>query len=798
MIAVILLLASGISHEINQDLVRYYQDAKKEASIPREYIPGGLPNKRSYRLTDWSNLSMAGTVDALLRRRHASLAFGLRGIKDYHVNSHTGTAHYVLAAKEGWKKPTFIHDLFSIVDKGEKWVTEESRDYAVTNHMIVVTNWVGYVTNVVSTTTGVSKVTISNRYKPIEAMSVDTRRIGSRLLESLQEVRERSPHSIYRLINKDAASETWPKHNTFSTTNNYVFRDQFIGWSSAASSNSIFEINRSWSEQVVDNTATDSPWCRFYVTLDEMFNPGAMTDRKIKGAIGGPLSARLLGYDEVCAEYWEYWLNEANSYPESSTNEPNQGVSSICKILDIEPPAKTNEYKYVPNYEVKGSRIIYHDWATANAFLAMADTALINSDAMPQLYYTHTETTIVARAEWPEIPLPACELRWTGYGYRAVFPSSINIDIPEPNSLEVSPGSGRSLTSPYNVAGVDFYPDAAVETSSILASNTDEQYSKANSLHLSHNAIEGFFINLAQQSPSEVNVGDKFYIRFNFLEFPWRHCEVRLHSARTGFSDIVNIWMLDVIPTYFTSLSLSADRKATFVRTTEAAAYDYTKLERGTTNSVPAIYPNPNYGIDDVKSIDAQAIMCVAASTNRHYHSDGIWGDTPESYALAFEASSHLSSSSVDSWFRYLDGSMLQPKVKGMAKGATGVDFDAPLDRALIDSFDDVKAAKDWIAQSITNRLCHLSLISPIDHFVVTGVNKNPENWMENWATVEARDSSGNPISIDDGLYFYMMLVNPSEDLDCPVGIISGGANGSISGLGAVHWDFKSMRREGN
>jgi hypothetical protein len=66
---------------------------------------------------------------------------------------------------------------------------------------------------------------------------------------------------------------------------------------------------------------------------------------------------------------------------------------------------------------------------------------------------------------------------------------------------------------------------------------------------------------------------------------------------------------------------------------------------------------------------------------------------------------------------------------------------------------------------------------------------------MENWATVEARDSSGNPISIDDGLYFYMMLVNPSEDLDCPVGIRTGGANGSLSGLGAVHWDFKTMKR---
>jgi hypothetical protein len=794
MIAVILLLASGIAHEIRQDLVRYYQDAEKEASIPREYIPGGLPDTRSYRLTDWSNLSMAGTVDALLRRRHASIAFGLSGIKDYHVSSHTGSAHYVLAAKEDWVKPTFTHDLFNLADSGEKWITEASRDYAVTNHMIVVTNWVGYVTNVVSTTTGVAQVTISNRYKPIEVMAVDTRRIGSRLLESLNAVRQRSPHSIYRLINPDGGSETWPKHNTFSTTNDFEFRDQFIGWSSPGIIN-IFAINQRWSERVVDENATDSPWRRFYVTLDEMFNPGALTDRKIKSVIEWPLSARLLGYDEVCADYWEDWLSEANIYPESNTNAPNQGVYSICKILDIEPPAKTNEYKYIPDYAVKGRRIIYHDWAIANAFLAMADTALINSDAMPKLHYTHAETTIVARAEWPDIPLPACELRWTGYGYRAVFPNSINIDIPEPNSLEVSPGSGQSLTSPYNVAGVDFYPDAAVETSSILASNTAEQYSKANSLHLSHNAIEGFFINLAQQSPPEVNVGDKFYIRFNFLEFPGRHCEVRLHSDRTGFSDIVNIWMLDVIPTYFTSLSLSAYRGATFVRTTEVAAYDYTKLERGTTNSVPMIYPNPNYGVDDVKSIDAQAIMCVAASINRHYHSDGIWGDTPEHYALAFEASPHQASSDVDSWFRHLDRSMLQPKVREMAKGATGVDFDAPLERALLDSFDDVKAAKDWIAQSITNRLCHLSLISPIDHFVVTGVNKNPDNWMENWATVEARDSSGNPISIDDGLYFYMMLVNPSEDLDCPVGIRTGGANGSLSGLGAVHWDFKTMKR---
>ena len=63
---------------------------------------------------------------------------------------------------------------------------------------------------------------------------------------------------------------------------------------------------------------------------------------------------------------------------------------------------------------------------------------------------------------------------------------------------------------------------------------------------------------------------------------------------------------------------------------------------------------------------------------------------------------------------------------------------------------------------------------------------------------MEARDSAGNPVSIDDGLYFYLMLVEDAGSLDCPVGVISGGANGSISGLGAVHWDFKSMRREGN
>ena len=797
MIAVILLLASGISHEINQDLVRYYQDAQKEASIPREYIPGGLPNKRSYRLTDWSNLSMAGTVDALLRRRHASLAFGLRGIKDYHVNSHTGTAHYVLAAKEGWKKPTFIHDLFSIVDKGEKWVTEESRDYAVTNHMIVVTNWVGYVTNVVSTTTGVSKVTISNRYKPIEAMSVDTRRIGSRLLDSLNEVRERSPHSIYRLINKDAASGTWPKHNTFSTTNNYVFRDQFIGWSSAASSDSIFEINRSWSEQVVDNTATDSPWCRFYVTLDEMFNPGAMTDRKIKGAIEWPLSARLLGYDEVCAEYWGYWLNAANSYPKSSTSEPNQGVSSICKILDIEPPAKTNEYKYVPSYEVKGSRIIYHDWATANAFLAMADTALINSDAMPQLYYTHTETTIVARAEWPEIPLPACELIWNGWGYVPAFLSNPDpqIDMPSPSSIDITPGPGRLLSSSYNSAGVDFSPDAAVSTGLTLASNTDDRYFRANSVHMTRGSIEDTFNHFAQISGA-LKVGDKFKIRLEDNHMLDRHVDVIIYAADHDLEAVAETWNMYVITPYFTKVSLSATRKATFIRTTDVAEYDYTKLDRGLTNSIPAIYPNPNYGIDDVKSIDAQAIMCVAASTNRHYHSDGIWGDTPQNYALAFEASSHLSSSSVDSWFRYLDGSMLQPKVKGMAKGATGVDFDAPLDRALIDSFDGVTG--DWIIQSITNNVFSLNIILPIDHFIVTYVHEDPDNYIYSYATVEARDSAGNPVSIDDGLYFYLMLVEDAGSLDCPVGVISGGANGSISGLGAVHWDFKSMRREGN
>ena len=139
---------------------------------------------------------------------------------------------------------------------------------------------------------------------------------------------------------------------------------------------------------------------------------------------------------------------------------------------------------------------------------------------------------------------------------------------------------------------------------------------------------------------------------------------------------------------------------------------------------------------------------------------------------------------------------MLQPKVEGMAKGATGVDFDAPLDRALIDSFDGVTG--DWIIQSITNNVFSLNIILPIDHFIVTYVHEDPDNYMYSYATVEARDSAGNPVSIDDGLYFYLMLVEDAGSLDCPVGVISGGANGSISGLGAVHWDFKSMRREGN
>lgn len=326
--------AANITHHANADFFSYVEDGPIGSGwsddIPPENIPGGVnPSNAVARLTDAETRhAFVGTFEAYFRRFMASHAFGTAETEKYSLDGGWSTNYtYEIESADDWKTDETMRKLIG-TNLGNiptnSWTYATNRVYAVTNISIVVTNWVGWTTNVVTTTNGQKRVKISNRYQATTLEIPDT----SRILETYKDAHDyvrgvhtkylpRNPNGLDKLIglrpggaddhygtpeDSDFAANAyrWPRRKTIQTwwmdiywyTNTYYHTVELrtnhvlnaewpesanIGWSWSQVANYVdlqgvdpFVLGNSegWVDRLSDLMAEDAWGCIFPTTWD--------------------------------------------------------------------------------------------------------------------------------------------------------------------------------------------------------------------------------------------------------------------------------------------------------------------------------------------------------------------------------------------------------------------------------------------------------------------------------------------------------------------------------------------------
>lgn len=714
-------LAANITHRGTAKYFRYAADGELGSNwatnLPPDTIPGGVnPSNAVTRLTADTRLAFVGAFDAYFRRLMASVAFGTEECTNY-IRGGTSSwrPHFIIDNPTNWYSDVTISTIFV---QSNEWYVAANRDYAVTNISVVVSNFVGWTTNVVTLPSGKKKIKIENRYEVETRQIPDTTRILARYHDGHDYLRgNHNLNGLDKMIEPRYADPgpdggdtlytyTWPQYDDdFYPPSGHEFSDVhwgcFLfagwGWSTATAPDGIDPYG--WESAWVSNLCDAAEhWGYFYPTTWDFF--AAPDSRSVVwGRVFGNNADAFLLYDQNRPDEWER-LEELIKQGASVTNfGATSGFESLTNLVQIYLGA-TNDAPLrahmMPTATNTYHRIVYPEWAGTDGFLALADTAIAGPMYLPHLVYDGILTNISMMAEY-ETPRDSC--------YYIVVEGEYGADDSwTVTNREIDIGSAR--ISAQSVGGV-----------------VDHGLNRAEGVDVRDPTI-GFFGNgqpgAVTESPTEtepavginrmaesrgrmrkilgeigsgLHVGDILLLGWGFVDgttLPRKVAAWQAENLTTG-GDFGWFYRYPNAAITASVTYLNVSGTARISSTTSLAnprPFRYQLDEAMYTNSIPCTYPNPSYAgrrgdsgkVEFVDEIKPTAISTIASTTNTAWMSEA---DAPV-YRADFDTNGYLfavskpglpalrSAKDADDWWVDVDA-QLKAKMVAEISTATGI-----------------------------------------------------------------------------------------------------------------------------
>ena len=402
----------AIAHRCSNALFRY--TAKHPIGyfgwhydIPSEYIPGAMnPTNAPLRLTTDTRLAFVGAFDGYFRRLLASTAFGTAECTN--IAASLRETPLRLRSAADWIDD---YTITNVLGYANGWNSAANRDYAVTNISVTTTNWVGYTTNIVYNPSGKPVgVKIENRYEIVRTNILDTTRILARYLSDLDFMRRKdaNPNPVAEMLVSTYKGGgrydpgPWPNRrdlrvgrldSTFAPYYGWIYPEDFLGWSFSAVAAPSFahSSGAGWETSLYDLFAHLCAGSNcFYSTTWDLF--GAENSRS---AVLRDLTTygwySFLDYDTICPDDWENFV-DFDLGPAQV-----EGYAAMTNLVGVY-LTPSNTPTFSPGFPLTNStRIGWAEWAGSDAYLALADTAIAGSAAMPHLHYDVAATSGTCR-----------------------------------------------------------------------------------------------------------------------------------------------------------------------------------------------------------------------------------------------------------------------------------------------------------------------------------------------------------------------------------------------------------------
>ena len=841
-------LATGtrISHLCTTNFFRYAESMPSPYAIPPAYIPGGAAaaGNQVRRLTDAdTRLSFVGTFEALFRRILALRAFG-RGDLGWKYNfSPTNDGYHV---DLDWHSTNTLYKLYEEWSSGGGllgWYNPTNRDYAVTNIAVVLTNWVGWVTNSVSyvvtnhdqSVETRHKRVISNRFEVVTSHIPDTRRILSKYRDGLNLVRS----SLYDAAMDDAFapwSGTLIPCYSGSQSNYgpyYIQGDDILGYGMSTAGLYSFDgrLDTDWERHPKDLLSTNDLQ-RFMATLVSLFGEDASDAERARNRVFSQFWGNIIDwtpYAEVYpGRYWDFWL--ASSQPFDPVDESpgyeamRDQLGFLCYEWTNGVWAVTNSVSGMVNGRWRQStlpvnpvepRINWYDWASANSLLALMDTTVVMPDLMPSLRYTVLDAHAVKEeSKWCHMD---ATLSWDGFKWvigdfqNAQWEPSVSNNVAYANlstNIEVrveqvyASGGGGVTVSPELHTGehnflIYYIPIADIAN---MADNTDP----------------GDFF------PRTYHLQAEFHTDWGFGDpaiVVYLYCYDHDNHYGSGSSYPFNGGPVKIDA--YCSVAGSAE-----VNSTMATANEYnTHAKDLDWMSRPCLYPNPLYPstVDAWDSIAAWSLMGVMRSPFAHaawatgYAPSGYGPNhTNEMERYTFRLGDAICSApaGVDSYFRDRDMELYArtraelQSITPVMPGAWGTEMAVPAAEWAFDQTSNVCMTVEAVINVTTSMTysvdgslgdpCYVEFTGPY----YTPPGQSFQRYCD-WTLYIYDPQAENYVPKAyagqqdyDGYVRYLMVLSNNGTPSRYGFSTNACVHGLMTGMGAVKWDFKTMRNE--
>lgn len=693
-------------------------------NIPPASIPGGTsPSNACTRLTADTRLAFVGAFDAYFRRLMASVCFGTAECTNYTTGADRSL---IIDETADWYEDETIAAIF---DKTNGWYMAANRDYAVTNITVIVSNWVGWVTNVVTLPSGKKKIKIENRYTVETRQIPDTTRILARYRDGQSYLRGKSNDNgtakmiEWRSVSADIGLHYdyyWPTRDTIRPPQvhqhygNLEWTPQsFIGWSSSAASapdGSDVDLFGWSSEWVSDLCDAAENWGYFYPTTWDIFDVPAARTAVWDGVFMLPNPEPFLDYDSKCPEEWEQLERLVKTAPyggraQYATNAydvvtatnlaATSGFQMLTNLVELYIAGTNNALlraHMLPTATNTYNRIDYAEWSGTDGFLALADMAIAGPQFMPILAYDSylTNANIDVKYSSPT----------NGDWFVSIY-GDYDVGSWEMTNREIVVGHATTTATPvdgrhdWNICraeGVnvgDRYvyfsgtgaPGAILEaptatTPGIGINRTAEARDRFRDEILASLAWNG-----------GLWPGKIIHLGWGFVEH-WPAGEPRIVAAWSADGDWIYYYPNAWVSCVMTSADVYGSAAIASVSTKiQPRPFGY-KLDRYmTTNSVPCSYPNPTYAgrrgdsgkVEFVDEIKPTAISTIASTTNTEWMSAAdapVYGGNYETngyrFALSKPSAALYDAKDVDQFWKDADAE-LRAKMIDFVTEANGI-----------------------------------------------------------------------------------------------------------------------------
>ena len=632
--------------------------------------------------------------------------------------------------------------------------------------------------------------------------------------------------------------------------------EDFIGWgSSAAPAPDVsYDPYGFTSEWVTNLCEAVRHWGWFYPTTWDMFDAPLSRSAIWRGVFNIPNTEPFLGYDSQCPEDWEQLeaLVMAGGYGGRAQYETNTwgvvtatnlmgttGFEMLTNLVSIflagtnDVPLRTH---MLPTEKTTYNRIVWPEWAGTDGFLALADMAIAGPKFLPKLAYDSYSTNALVHISYSSPDDGSGVVYIYGdYGENVWSISNQEIKV-EYSGTTAEPGAGGNDYALMRAEGVNVAdPMIVTYATGVPGAILDPVTETEAGVGINRAAESRVWMRetlLASLAYSgSIAVGDIVNLSWGFVEEPWAW-DPRQVSAWRANGDVIyrypNAW-LDI---YLTDVTAEGVCKVSSVTSdTRPRPYGYDLDSYMRTNSIPCTYPNPSYAggrgdnlIEAVGEIKPTAISVIASTTNTDWMAaddapiyGGNYDQDGYRFALAKPGGYSIDKAKdVDRFWTDTDDALKSKMVEFVAE-ANGI---APSrDPAVLAATARGKFDFDILPQSAGGRgsltrimndalaegTAQLSISTYCDPPAVriTRCDYNPDfdpeqqgtPWIIEYETVR-QDTNGVWHATGEDVWrcFDVQFTFPG---DTNTTLKAGGryANGRITGVEAVRWDFDTMKR---